>query len=302
MINRLFYLLILFLPLSWGCNKNAVLEPQFNKNLAIDDLGGSANGNIILPEEAFISDEILVEFIGGEDPQAIASVNGKFKERVRTRTMERFNNPGFTILKVPDVAAAVQQLQRNPRIRWVSPNFIVQTIQAYPNDPYFTNNSLWGMNTIKANTVWSVNKGKRSVHVGLIDEGVMYFHDDLCGQVWDNPFDLEDGIDNDGNGYIDDVHGWDFMHNDKTVFDFADNHGTHTAGTIGGKGNNNKGVIGVSPNVTIISAKFLEGSGSIANAIKATDYITDLKLRHNLNIPATSNSWGGGGFSQGMYD
>jgi chitodextrinase len=130
----------------------------------------------------------------------------------------------------------------------------------------------------------------------------MYFHDDLCGQVWDNPFDLEDGIDNDGNGYIDDVHGWDFMHNDKTVFDFADNHGTHTAGTIGGKGNNSKGVIGVSPNVSIISAKFLEGSGSIANAIKATDYITDLKLRHNLNIPATSNSWGGGGFSQGMYD
>jgi subtilisin family serine protease len=290
----------LFFALLWGCRKNAINEPQFDPS--VSEKGAPALEQLPEPALAYIPDELLVEFVGGEDPQAIASVRGQVKERVRTKTMERFNNPGFSILKVPDVPAAIAGLQRNPRIRWVSPNFVVQTIQSYPNDPYYTNNSLWGMNTIKANTVWPVNKGSRSVFIGLIDEGVMYFHEDLCGQVWDNPFDPEDGVDNDGNGYIDDIHGWDFMHNDKTVFDFNDNHGTHTAGTIGGKGNNAKGVIGVSPNVTIISAKFLEGSGSIANAIKATDYITDLKVRHNLNIPATSNSWGGGGFSQGMYD
>ena len=305
MKNRMYYPLavtLLFFAFLWSCRKNAFNEPQYNETMSSKGNAEVALENLPEPALAYVPDELLVEFIGGEDPQAIASVRGQVKERVRTSAMARFNNPGFSILKVPDVAAAVEQLKRNPRIRWASPNFIVETIQAYPNDPYYTNNSLWGLNTIKANTVWPVNKGSRSVHIGLIDEGVMYFHEDLCGQVWDNPYDPEDGVDNDGNGYIDDIHGWDFMHNDKTVFDFADNHGTHTAGTIGGKGNNSKGVVGVSPNVTIISAKFLEGSGSIANAIKATDYITDLKVRHGLNIPATSNSWGGGGYSQGMYD
>lgn len=286
----------------WGCKKMDIVKPSLQDATLSNQMFGGNRNQMPEPGLEYVPDEVLVEFIGGEDSKSIASVNGQVKQRVRTRTMERFNNPGFSVLKVPDVSVAVEKLKQNPRIRWVSPNFIVQAVQSYPDDPYFTNNSLWGMNTIKANSVWPVNKGSRSVYIGLIDEGVMYFHEDLCGQVWDNPYDPEDGVDNDGNGYIDDIHGWDFMHNDKTVFDFADNHGTHTAGTIGGKGNNGKGVIGVSPNVTIISAKFLESSGSISNAILATDYITDLKLRHNLNIPATSNSWGGGGFSQGMYD
>lgn len=305
MKNQFYHVLatgFIFFALLWSCKKMDFVQPTLQDASLTNQMSAGNRNHMPEPGLEYVPDEVLVEFIGGEDSKSIASVNGQVKDRIRTRAMERFNNPGFSVLKVPDVSVAVEKLKQNPRIRWVSPNFLVQAVQAYPDDPYYTNNSLWGMNTIKANTVWSLNKGSRSVYIGLIDEGVMYFHEDLCGQVWDNPFDPEDGIDNDGNGYIDDIHGWDFMHNDKTVFDFADNHGTHTAGTIGGKGNNGKGVIGVSPNVTIISAKFLESSGSISNAILATDYITDLKLRHNLNIPATSNSWGGGGFSQGMAD
>lgn len=292
---------ILLVGLLVGCRKSFTDESLLPSS---SNSTGAMAENTGINSAAFIPGEVLVEFRDAEDPAAIAGVGGAVAERVRTKAMERFNQRGFAILKVPEVAAAVEQLQRNPKVRWVSPNYVVRAIQAYPDDPYFTANQLWGLNNIHANAVWPLNKGSQNVYIGLIDEGIMYWHEDLCGQIWNNPYDPEDGVDNDQNGYVDDSHGWDFYHNDKTIFDNSDNHGTHTAGTIGAKGNNAKGVIGVAPYVTIISAKFLQGSGSIANGIKATDYITDLKLRHNLNVGATSNSWGwsGGGFVQGMYD
>src|SRR5205823_9827348 len=90
-----------------------------------------------------------------------------------------------------------------------------------------------------------------------------------------------------------------------TIFDAADgdDHGTHVAGTIGGVGGNGTGVAGVNWNVKLIDAKFLgPNGGDIADAIKALDYFTDLKTRHGLNIVATNNSWGGGGYSQAMLD
>ena len=110
--------------------------------------------------------------------------------------------------------------------------------------------------------------------------------------------------DNDGNGKIDDIHGWDFAGNNNSTFDGAsDDHGTHVSGTIGGSGGNGTGVAGINWNVTLISAKFLgSNGGTTANAIASVDYITDLKTRHGLNIVATNNSWGGGGFSQSLQD
>jgi subtilisin family serine protease len=107
---------------------------------------------------------------------------------------------------------------------------------------------------------------------------------------------------------VDDIHGWDFTQNNNTIFDggpgsSVDQHGTHVSGTIGARGGNGVGVAGVNWNVTIISAKFLGPSGgTTANAIKAVNYITDLKTRHGLAIVATNNSWGGGGYSQGLHD
>jgi subtilisin family serine protease len=141
------------------------------------------------------------------------------------------------------------------------------------------------------------------VVVGIIDEGVMNTHEDLSANCWVNAHDPVNGVDDDGNGYVDDTWGWDFVNNDRTTFDgTGDDHATHVAGTIGAVGGNGIGVAGVNWNVKMISCKFLGSSGgTTANAIKALDYVTDMKTRQGLNIVATNNSWGGGGYSSLLY-
>jgi len=142
----------------------------------------------------------------------------------------------------------------------------------------------------------------------------MYTHADLAANAGKNPGEVgisssgidisKDGKDNDGNGKIDDVYGWDFAGGNNSVFDgTADDHGTHVAGTIGGVGGNGKGIAGICWQVKLLNAKFLgTNGGTTANAIKAVDYFTDLKNRHGINLIATNNSWGGGGYSQGLRD
>jgi subtilisin family serine protease len=216
--------------------------------------------------------------------------------------------PGF------EIAHTVRNLQRESAIEFAEPNWIYQH-QAASNDPYYTNGSLWGMygdSTSPANPygsqageAWASRTDCTGVYVGIIDEGLMYSHEDLAGHVWINDKDPVDGFDNDGNGYTDDVRGWDFAGNDNSVYDGSgDDHGTHVSGTVAARGGNGKGVAGVCwSGVQLISAKFLgPNGGTTANAIKAVDYITDLKSRHGLNIVATNNSWGGGGYSIGLYD
>jgi subtilisin family serine protease len=215
------------------------------------------------------------------------------------------------------VPAAVQALRNSPDVEYAEPNWIYQH-QAASNDPYYTNGSLWGMYgdaTSPANQYGSQageawargSTGSAGVYVGIIDEGIQLDHPDLSGQIWTNPFDKPDGVDNDGNGYVDDSNGWDFDGNNNTIYDGGargslDDHGTHVAGTIGAKADG-KGVVGVNWSVTMISGKFLgRRGGTTANAVKAVDYFTDLKTRHGLNIVATNNSWGGGGYSQALHD
>jgi subtilisin family serine protease len=218
------------------------------------------------------------------------------------------------------VAEALAAYRADPRVRYAEPDYKVTT-SVVPNDLYYSSGALWGMygdqstpasaNGSQAAEAWDAGYtgtpvGAAPVYVGIIDEGVDFNHPDLIDNVWTNPYDtVGDGIDNDNNGYIDDVHGWDFYNNDNTIYDGGggDRHGTHVAGTIAAKGNNAIGVGGVDWNVKYISAKFLGADGGyISDAIAALDYFVDLKARHGMNIVATNNSWGGGGFSQSMQD
>ena len=221
------------------------------------------------------------------------------------------------VMRIPPglaVAAAVRGLSGDSAVSFAEPNFIY-THGLVSNDPYFTNGSLWGMygaGTTPANqfgsgaaAAWAASHvGLHSVHVGIIDEGVMQ-HTDFGTNIWVNPGETAgNGIDDDGNGYVDDVRGWDFAGNDNSTYDGnSDDHGTHVAGTIGAVGGNAVGVAGVNWNVTMIPVKFLgRRGGTTANAVKAIDYLIDLKARYGINLVASNNSWGGGGFSEALLN
>lgn len=205
-------------------------------------------------------------------------------------------------------------IKSDPSVDYAEPNWIVETL-ATSNDPYYTDGSLWGMygaSTTPANqygsaagTAWAAPAGAdcSSVVVGIIDQGMMVNHPDLVGNAYKNPGDSTfNGRDDDGNGLIDDVYGWDFANNDSSVFDGSnDFHGTHVAGTIGATGGNSIGVAGVCWKVKLMNAKFLSPRGTSANAVKSVDYFTKLKLK-GVPVVATNNSWGGGGFSQSLQD
>jgi subtilisin family serine protease len=292
--------------------------------IPISGQSSNANGN---PKAGgnFVPGEFLVQFKAGANDldieRALGEVNGEALEKVREAFSNNDNRGDLVLVRhQPDfsMSAAKRAIENDPSVEFVEPNWIY-THQAVSTDPYYTNGSLWGMYgdaTSPANVfgsqageAWAAgNTGSAGVYVGVIDEGIQFDHPDLLGQVWTNPYDPADGVDNDGNGYIDDIRGWDFDGNNNSIYDGGtrgslDDHGTHVSGTIGAKANNGIGVVGVNWNVTLISGKFLgRRGGTSANAIKAVDYFTDLKTRHGLNIVATNNSWGGGGFSQALKD
>lgn len=195
-----------------------------------------------------------------------------------------------------DPVAALTSIENDPAVLRAGLNYIVST-QVVPNDPLFGNT--WGMNNttsqlndIDAPQAWDIYTGDPNYRVAVIDTGIDFNHPDLKGNIWVNPGEIaNDGIDNDGNGYIDDVSGWNFVTNTNNPQD-GNGHGTHVSGTIAAKGNNGIGVAGVAWNAKIVPLKFLSdtGSGTTANAIKAIDYCTA------NGIKLSNNSWGGGLF------
>ena len=155
---------------------------------------------------------------------------------------------------------------------------------------------------INAPEAWQVSTGSRDLIVGVVDTGIDYTHPDLAANMWVNPGEIAgNGIDDDANGFVDDVHGYDFANDDGDPFD-DNGHGTHCAGTIGGVGNNGVGVVGVNWEVSLMGLKFLDanGSGSTSDAIQAVNYATMMKNQYGQNVRVTSNSWGGGGSSSAM--
>jgi subtilisin family serine protease len=261
--------------------------------------------------------ELLVQFSANateRDRAAVRQGLGAAREEI-VRGHGRDGAGQLELLRLPAglaVAAAVRGLEGVASVEFAEPNW-AYFHQLDSNDTYYANGTLWGMygdasakkNAFGSQAGEATSNDCSGVVVGVIDEGYMYTHPDLAANVGTNPGEIAgNGRDDDGNGYVDDVYGWDFDGGNAEVFDGAgDDHGTHVAGTIGGVGNNGTGVSGVCWNVKLMSAKFLgRRGGTTANAVKAVDYFTDMKTRNGVNIVATNNSWGGGGFSQALQD
>jgi subtilisin family serine protease len=217
-----------------------------------------------------------------------------------------------SVFKVPageTAAALVKRLSLNPTVEYAELDFEQKAV-IIPTDTRFS--ELWGLHNtgqgggkpdadIDAPEAWDLTTGSSDVVVAVIDTGVDYTHTDLVDNIWTNSGEIPgDHIDNDGNGYIDDVHGINAITGSGDPMDDYSPiyHGTHCSGTIGAKGDNSKGVVGVCWTVKIMCLKFLNsnGSGWNSDAVECIQYAVD-KGAHVL-----SNSWGGGGYSQALRD
>jgi hypothetical protein len=204
--------------------------------------------------------------------------------------------------------ALVQFLRTQPEVEYAEPNYLWYPTDTVPNDPRFP--ELWALGPLSATGIgasqaWDISKGSSSVSVGVIDTGVDYTHPDLAANIWSAPAAFSVTV---GGLQIDcpaGTHGYNAITNSCDPLDDND-HGTHVAGTIAGRGNNAVGVAGVNWFSQIVTAKFLpaSGGGTTANAIESIEFMIQLRQQFGsgLNLRVLNNSWGGGGFSQALLD
>lgn len=218
----------------------------------------------------------------------------------------------FVVLKSSD-KNAIENLSSHPAVEYIEPNYTYTTMNNSPADAEF--DKQWGLNNtgknsgswwsrgtagvdISALEAWKITKGSKEIKIAVIDTGVDFNHVDLKDNIMINEAELNGsvGVDDDGNGYIDDIYGYDFANDDADPTD-GHGHGTHCAGVIGAS-HNSQGIAGVNAEVSILPIKFLtdKGGGTLEGALKAIDYATQ------RGVDVMSNSWGGGGRSEALFE
>jgi subtilisin family serine protease len=256
------------------------------------------------PSARFVPGEVLVQFRPGVSTAARSSA---LRDHGATLLRET-SVPGLVLARLAPgqgVAAAAQAFSRRSDVLFAEPNWIYRAV-ATPNDPRFANGELWGLHNtgqnggtvdadIDAPEAWDTTTGSNSVVVAVTDTGVAYDHPDLAPNIWANPGEVPgDGVDNDGNGKVDDHRGWDFIGNDNDPRDISA-HGTHVAGTIGAKGNNSTGVVGVNWNVKLMPVRVLGPQGGTNETVT-----NGFAYAAQEGAKVVNASLGGGGFSQAM--
>jgi subtilisin family serine protease len=280
------------------------------------------------------------EFKPGElivklQPGTEAGLMGDFASEYGATVVEHFDVPESVFksfggelvrLQLPqgiELAEAIAAMQQDPRVVYAEGNEVIRLPETIDHDevapandgpkpPDDLDSKLWGLNNtgqnggtpgadIKALDAWKVTTGDKSPNgplIAVIDTGIDFNHPDLQANMWVNSGEIAgDGIDNDGNGVVDDVYGYNAFANNGTPMD-GHSHGTHCAGTIGAVGNNGMGVTGVMQNARLMAVKIFSDGGSTS-----TDAIVrGLMYSAKMGADITSNSWGGGGRSQAIFD
>jgi subtilisin family serine protease len=242
----------------------------------------------------YVPGEVLVKFRDDASSLGITSLNVDVGAKelsgvsVNARVIHQYKLDGDV-----SVEEAVLKYQSNPAVEYAEPNYLYQ-LQALPNDAQF--GTLWGLHNtgqtvngtagradadIDAPEAWDISTGSSNVTIAVIDSGIAYDHPDLAPNIWRNPGEIAgDGVDNDNNGLIDDVHGWDFLMNDNDPMDPVDlnpggneGHGTHVAGTIAGAGNNGTGITGVMWTARLMALK----AGGVDRSLSTTGIISAIQ-------------------------
>lgn len=258
-----------------------------------------------LPPSVAVPGEILVKYrpltTASQRAGILAAVPGAAR-----LSAYRFIDVEHVRVPAAAVDEALATLRAQSAVAYAEPNFVIRA-DVVPNDTSFP--TLWNMlNTgqsgafagddIDATLAWDLQTGDPSMKVGVVDTGIDYTHPDLAANIWTNPGEIPDnGIDDDANGYVDDVHGYDFCNHDPDPFD--DNfHGTHVAGTIGAAGNNALGVAGVAWHCQLVAIKFMNATGYGAES----DAIAALEYARAVGVRLTNNSWGNMSGGQALLD
>jgi subtilisin family serine protease len=279
----------------------------------------------------YVPGEVIVKYKDGTVAALAAEGTGPVAlKALGAEVATDFSAEGLDNLQALDITGpisvkeAIAELENSPYVAYAEPNYIISlslpetdpagpdeagdfSALAFPNDPKFADQ--WGLSNtgqtggvsgadIKALKGWEITKGSDTIVVAVLDTGVDYTHPDLAGNIWINPGEIpNNGIDDDGNGYVDDVYGYDFINNDNDPMD-DNGHGTHCAGIIGALGNNGIGVAGVNWKVKIMPLKFLraDGTGDTAASLNAIAYA------RRMGADIISCSWGGKAKSQALRD
>ena len=275
-------------------------------------------------EQMFVPGEVLVRY--RSEPIAkskgasmrIAALDGTLVPVDMQRPHASDLLPGLRLAKVApeDTLKAIAALRENPEVQYAEPNYILKA-DATPNDPRFLSNEQYALALMGAPQAWDTKTGSTGagrVVIGVIDQGIDFNHQDLNANIWTNPGEIPgNGIDDDGNGFVDDVRGFNFVNNNGTTFSgsASEDHATHVAGIAGAVGNNGIGVAGVNWTVGLMSLKFLDanGFGDTLDAISAIQYA---KMMRDLwestshakgaNVRVLNASFGGGLFNQSFLD
>jgi subtilisin family serine protease len=226
------------------------------------------------------------------------------------KAMKSFKMEALEISSDDDISDIINDLQSDPNVVYAQPDYVLDTY-LIPSDVRYSEQ--WGFSNngqavngqagtpgidIDIENAWNLTTGSNEVTIGIVDTGVDLSHPEISGNIYVNEKEQLDGVDNDGNGYIDDVTGFDFVNKDRSVFDSAskDRHATHIAGIIA-SGMNNGGIAGVSPNVKILPLKFIDGnSGYTSDAISAIEYGI------SMGVSIFNCSWGGSQQNQALKD
>lgn len=275
--------------------------------------GGAQAMEGVAPVPGNVPGRLLVKFKSETDADAADRQVAKLGVR-EARGLRAGGQPRTAIAKRwrvmhfaenTNMAKMMDRLSRLPGVEWVEPDYLV-SVAAIPNDSRF--GELWGMHNIgqtggaldadtDAPEAWDTLKGG-AVLVAVVDTGVDYNHSDLAANIWSNPDEIAgNGIDDDGNGYIDDTRGWNFVADNNDPYD-DNTHGTHVSGTIAAIGDNGQGVVGVNRLARILPLKFLDaqGYGYSSDAVEAIYYAIEMGAK------VMNHSWGGAGYSQSLAD
>ena len=297
--------------INYDTSENPINEPNTNITLE-DSISSSSNENKIYSSTKSTNNELFVRFTI-ENPNS-SQIALNLHAQINATVIKDYDEiSGLQLVKIPEnmsLTDAINIYSQNSHVLYAEPNNVYQ-ISLIPNDPGFNNqwglynygqivHGIWGTSGADINAInaWDISTGSSNVIIAVLDTGIDLNHVDLRGNLWINRGEIpNDGIDNDGNGYIDDYYGWDFYNNDNDPSD-DNGHGTGVAGVIAAFGNNSRGITGVMWNAQIMALKFLDknGYGTDEDALKAILYANKMGA-HIIN-----NSWNGGNYSKVLKD